>query len=343
MTDATELMPYEEQQAQPPAAFQSESGSIIAMLIDAARDPALDADKMRTMKDLATELQVSERQARFNSDFNGALMDMPVITKAGIITIPAKDGKPERTQGRFARFEDIDRVVRPILRRWNLAIRFEVGELNQAVSVRPILSHANGHTERGEAMRVPLDTSGAKNNTQGAGSAVTYGKRYTMCAFLNIVTEGTDDDGSLGKFEIGMPHEREVTVLEQAEAAFTAGTYDAFFTTQSPKDRAWLISSGHHARMGGAPALPDASRSGQAASDGPRQTGRPARDLDTAEGWTEQYVEDCQRAPTLDALRDIQTAGAGALRRLQKGHPTLHEEAVKAGTAALERLSGGDL
>jgi hypothetical protein len=342
MTDNTDLTHYEEPQAQPPAVFQSESGSIIAMLITAARDPALDADKMRTMKDLATELQVSERQARFNSDFNGALMDMPVITKAGIITIPAKDGKPERTQGRFARFEDIDRVVRPILRRWNLAIRFEVGELNQAVSVRPILSHSNGHTERGEAMRVPLDTSGAKNNTQGAGSAVTYGKRYTMCAFLNIVTEGTDDDGSLGKFEIGMPHEREVTVLEQAEEAHTAGTYPAYFASQSTKDRTWLITSGHHARLGGAPALPDASRSNPSGGGG-QVAQRQPHNLDTAEGWTDQYVEDCENAVDRDALLQIQTAGASALKKLERGHAPLHARAVKAGVDALARLNGDEL
>jgi hypothetical protein len=337
MTDNTEIATYQE--AAPPAPFRSESGNIIAMLIDAARDPALDADKMRTMKDLATELQVSERQARFNSDFNAALMDMPVITKAGIITIPAKDGKPERTQGRFARFEDIDRVVRPILRRHHLAIRFEVGELNQTVSVRPILSHANGHTERGEAMRVPLDTSGSKNNTQGAGSAVTYGKRYTMCAFLNIVTEGTDDDGSLGKFAIDMPHEREVTVLEQAEAAFADGTYTAWFATQSPKDRAWLISSGHHTRMGGAPALPDASRSTGNNGDAPRQQ---QVGPETAQGWTDQYVEDCRAAPDLMTLQTVQTKGKRALDKLRAGHPDLHTKAIEAGQKAFERLSGSE-
>lgn len=342
MVDGTELAMLDEGGTRA-VAGRSESGNIVAMLLEAARDPAIDAAKVETMANLAMRMQDREQQSQFNRDFNAAIMDMPVITKAGIITIPAKDGNPERTQGRFARFEDIDRVVRPILRRHNLAIRFEVGEVRDVVTVRPIISHANGHTERGEAMRVPLDTSGSKNNTQGAGSSVTYGKRYSMCAFLNIVTEGTDDDGSLGKYAIEMPHEREVTVLEQAEDAAANENYQTWFGTQSPKDRAWLISSGHHARLGGAPALPDASRASQS---GDRRTSPETRQdppRRTARAWTEDYERLCEGAASLDELMSVQSDAADDIGRLKAANPALHQRAVDAGTKAAARLAGGDL
>ena len=45
-------------------------------------------------------------------------------------------------------------------------------------------------------MNFPFDTSGGKNNIQAAGSAISYGKRYTMSALLNITTHDEDDDAS---------------------------------------------------------------------------------------------------------------------------------------------------
>ena len=43
---------------------------------------------------------------------------------------------------------------------------------------------------------LPLDTSGSKNGVQAVGSTVSYGKRYAICALLNIST-GDDTDGNI--------------------------------------------------------------------------------------------------------------------------------------------------
>lgn len=349
MSEGKELAHIDEVRA---VAERTGVAGVVGFIMEAATSGAVDAGVLTAMTQLATSMKAEERLdadrrqlAEFNRDFNAAIMAMPVITKAGIIKIPANaaKGTPERTQGRFARFEDIDRVVRPILRDHNLAIRFDVGESDKVTTVTPIMMHSNGHTERGGTMRLPLDDSGAKNNVQGVGSSVSYGKRYTMCAMLNIITEGTDDDGSLGKFEIGMPHEREVTVLEQAEGAHGAGTYDTFFNAQSPKDRAWLISSGHHARLGGAPALPDISRSSGTAPGSGDQGASAGHDINTAGGWTAQYEDDCAAAPDLETLQRVQAKGKRALDRLREGDKQLYDRAVKAGSDAFARLSGGDL
>lgn len=232
-----------------------QSGSFLQAILQAATDPNVDATKVATMAELAIKLQDRERETQFNQSLNAAIQEMPVITREGIIQIPAKDGKPARVQGRFARFEDIYRVVRPILEKYQLAIRFNVGDSPQGVTVQPIVSHANGYTERGDAMRLPHDQSGSKNNTQAVGSATQYGKRYTMCAMLNIVTEGSDNDGNTGA-SVNLPYEREQVVLQDAEAAHTAGKYLEWFGGQGPKDRAWLIASGNHERFGGQTALP---------------------------------------------------------------------------------------
>ena len=312
-------------QANAGALSESRSHDVLSGLIAASQNPEIDAGKIETMARLGIDLQDREIQAQFNQDLNAALFEMPIITRGGIITIPAKGDQPARSQGRYAKFEDIDRVVRPILQRNNLAIRFDVSEKDQQITVQPILSHKNGHTERGGAMRLPLDTSGAKNNVQGAGSAVSYGKRYTMCAMLNIITEGTDDDGSLGRGVVTMPYERSNAVLEDAEREASAGTYNEWYRAQGVKDRGWLVAEGHHARLGGDPP-PKALEGGKNS------------DTLSAEKWLAGYKSECAGAPDLEALTRIQTGAAKALEKLRNQFPDLSLHAIEAGQAAHKRL-----
>jgi hypothetical protein len=56
------------------------------------------------------------------------------------------------------------------------------------------LTHIGGHT-RESRFRSTADASGGKNAIQGLGSAVQYGRRYTLIDLLNIVQQGVDDDG----------------------------------------------------------------------------------------------------------------------------------------------------
>src|SRR5262245_4536309 len=59
-------------------------------------------------------------------------------------------------------------------------------------SLRYKLAHApTGETEEGE---MPLML--AENDAQGMGSAITYMRRYALCAVLNLVADA-DDDGAL--------------------------------------------------------------------------------------------------------------------------------------------------
>lgn len=233
----------------------SESQNLLAQVIAAAKDPQVDAAKMETLARLVNSQQDRERQIEFNRDKNAAIMEMPVITKDGRIVI-TKDGR-SREQGRFAKFEDIDRVCRPILASHNLAISFEMNERQGGgITVTPILSHANGHTERGGAFPVPAETSGSKNAAQAMGSSSSYGKRYAYCAILNIVTEGVDDDASQGRgISTDLPYERRHVVEREAKEAIEQGRYLEWFALQSPKDRGWLVDQPFHVEHGGQPRL----------------------------------------------------------------------------------------
>ena len=64
------------------------------------------------------------------------------------------------------------------------------------VRVAGILMHREGHREETE-MQLPIDASGSKNTVQAIGSSTAYGRRYVLCALLNIATGDEDDDGQL--------------------------------------------------------------------------------------------------------------------------------------------------
>lgn len=328
------------------------SENLLAQVIAAAKDPAIDADKMKTLADLVNGQQDRERQIEFNQDLNAAIMEMPVITKDGQIIIKEKGTNRVMQSTKFAKFEDIDRVVRPILKRHNLAMRFEVDESGGQTSVRPILSHTNGHTERGGAMRAPIDSSGSKNNVQGTGSTVSYLKRYTMSATLNLITEGVDDDGNGGQGEVvSLTNEREQLVLREAGAANEAGNYSAYFASLGPKDRAWLLASGKHAEFGGQMLIGSAPK----ATPKPRVEPEPEPEPEprpepttkakagTPREWVDLLKGDLDKRTTVDALDTYWDGKRDALAKLAEAEPDLEREAQDAYRTRRQAIEEGRL
>ena len=336
-TETREVAHYE-------GARQSEN--LLQQVIAAAQNPAIDADKMKLLADLVNSQQDREREIEFNQSKNAAIMEMPVITKDGRIVI-RKPGEAERQQGRFARWEDIDRVVRPILASHDLALSFDISErAGGGMTVTPILTHANGYTQRGGGFPVPPENSGSKNAAQAMGSAATYGKRYAGCAMLNIVTEGLDDDGRGGQAVlVTLPFEREQVVMREAEAAGQAGTYVEWFSRQSPKDRAWMISSGNHARLGGQPALPTATPTPadaaideppaktdqrQEPTSGPEPTAKPTTAKRTPRQWVDALRADLAKCQTVGFLDEYMEEARDSLEKLKASNEALWQETQDA-------------
>jgi hypothetical protein len=115
--------------------------------------------------------------------------ELPEIEERGEIKI--SDNKPG--QG-YARWEDINKAIKPVLKKHGFALSFRTGLADGKITVTGILSHEAGHSEE-TTMHLPADTSGSKNAVQAVGSSTSYGKRYTAAALLNITTRGGDDDG----------------------------------------------------------------------------------------------------------------------------------------------------
>lgn len=165
-------------------ALQSESATILSVIQRAAADPTCDIEKMERLMAMHEKMQDRSAQAEFNKAMAEMQCDIPSI---------AERGKGHGTI-KYATLEDINDVMKPIMQRYGFALSFKVVHAAGGVSVTGILMHRSGHREE-TTMLLPSDTSGSKNAVQAVGSSTSYGKRYVMCALLNITTRGEDDDG----------------------------------------------------------------------------------------------------------------------------------------------------
>lgn len=195
----------------------SESATILSVIQRAAADPACDIEKMERL--MAMHERMQDRQAE--TTFNAAMAEMQ-------IELPSIAERGKTNNGKYATFEDINDVVKPIMQKHGFAISFRVEHVQNGVKVTGVLMHRGGHREE-TTMLLPSDTSGSKNAVQAVGSSVSYGKRYVMSAMLNITTRGEDDDGYAAgpTATITAPQAAQVAALlqkcsDKAKAAFEA-------------------------------------------------------------------------------------------------------------------------
>lgn len=164
------------------------SGGVL-MFERLAADPKVPVEKLERLIAMQERILAVQAKAAFFAAFAQMQGEIPVITKRGEIVV---EGKVRST---FAKHEDIQRIVRPILTKYGFALRHRNEFVDGGkLKIVGILSHRAGHTEQDEFVGA-ADTSGSKNAIQALGSTRQYGMRYTTIALLNIASEDEDDDG----------------------------------------------------------------------------------------------------------------------------------------------------
>lgn len=165
----------------------SESAAIMQVIERAAANPDVDMDKMERLLQMQERVHSRNAEMAFNSALASLQSELPEITEKGEIR---HNGKLIST---YARWEDVNRSIKPSMREHGFALSFRV-DTSERVHVEGVLSHQGGHSER-TSITLPADTSGSKNPVQAVASSVSYGKRYVAGALLNITSGGEDDDG----------------------------------------------------------------------------------------------------------------------------------------------------
>lgn len=185
----------------PPLAPVPEQRSLLTAIMDVARDPRLDVGKLEALMRMQFELETRQNERAAIEAFTRVSAKMPRVKKNGTIDMGTKGSFA------FARWEDMDAVIRPIITEEGFTLSFNSAmKEGGGLIVTGELMHRSGHV-RTATIPLPLDQGPGRNNLQAVGSTLSYGKRYCAEMLLNIVREGQDDDGIKGAMRFATEEE----------------------------------------------------------------------------------------------------------------------------------------
>lgn len=118
-------------------------------------------------------------------------LNSSLVKAIGELTNPIKSAINPHFKSEYATLEEITKHIRPILAKYNLALLCEAVYDNDSAGVKCKIIHADGEILETEPFLLPVD----RKNAQAVGSAITYARRYMICALLNIAGD-KDDDGN---------------------------------------------------------------------------------------------------------------------------------------------------
>ena len=161
------------------------------MLIQSAIDSNMSTDALEKLMDLQDRYEATNAKKAFNQALVKAQSEMPTVFKGR-----ANAG----TRSNYASFDDIMRIVRPVLDAHGLALSFAQSETSDTITVVCTILHAGGYSTE-TPFTLPKDgvikSNEGRNVTnlaQAQGSANSYAKRYCLTNALNIVLGDQDDD-----------------------------------------------------------------------------------------------------------------------------------------------------
>jgi hypothetical protein len=201
----------------PPAIQMTEAEALISMIERAAKDPAVDIDKMQRLFDMHERITNRAAETAFNTAMAAAQAELvPVARKLN----------NTQTHSKYADLAAISEAALPIVHKHGFGLSFSECPATQESCMGIIceVTHAGGHSKRYQ-YNVPLDGAGLKGNanktaTHAYGSTFTYGRRYATCGVFNIATKN-DTDGNAEPAKPDAPkitEEQAGTLIEMVES-----------------------------------------------------------------------------------------------------------------------------
>jgi hypothetical protein len=188
-------------------AVQEGPGALLAAIVQLAKDPAVDEHKLEALLKMQERMEDRQAEREFIRALSVAQGEIPQVGKMGTVALGSGKGSYK-----FARWEDMDRVIRPIMDRHGFMLSFnmEMKDGGGAV-VTGTLLHRDGHSKTA-SVPLALDAGAGRNNLQAMGSTLSYGKRYCAEMLLNIVRKDEDDDGVRAGQKFITPYECEILI-----------------------------------------------------------------------------------------------------------------------------------
>ena len=126
-----------------------------------------------------------------------------LVKSQGEVESPKKSVENDafKKGGKALKYADLDAIIKtvtPALAKNGLSQhQFTDTDIeNKAVKITTMILHESGQYFFGDTLVLPAESFG-KFNAQTVGSAITYGRRYSLSAILGIASENDDDANSI--------------------------------------------------------------------------------------------------------------------------------------------------
>lgn len=219
------------------AAEVAPAADMLAMIERLASNKDVDVTKLEKIIDLKERVMAHDAKAAFAVAYSRMQPEIPAINEKG--QIKEREGV---VRSRYAKLEDIQKAVKPILAKYGFALRHRTEwpeDRKGTIRIVGILTHEFGHSEE-SVFEAPLDKSQFRTDIQSQGSTVSYGRRYTTIDLLNIETRGLDDDGQKsGRPEPPTGYDEWALALS-GEAAKGIKAIEVMFAAAKPEYRTFL-------------------------------------------------------------------------------------------------------
>lgn len=157
---------------------------MLGMIERMAVNPNIDPAKLERLIAMKKDIDATAAKVAFTQALVRMRPDLPRIEKKG------KTDKAE-----YGKWEDIQDAIDPVLTKHGFDLTFKTASSAETITVTAVLRHEAGHEDSTD-LTLPADKGPGRNSVQAVGSTVSYGKRYTATALLNLRIGGEDDDGA---------------------------------------------------------------------------------------------------------------------------------------------------
>lgn len=161
-------------------------------LVERAIEKGVDAATLERMMAVAEREHEARARAAFSRAISAFQAECPQIRKE-------RTASTTKFSFQYAGFDDVMRQIRPLLSKYGIAITFTCPEIKDSMLTVVTRIRVGSHHED-SAFSVPIAKDMVVGDPQKYGATLSYAKRYSLCAALNIVVTNEDDENQLKEF-----------------------------------------------------------------------------------------------------------------------------------------------
>lgn len=185
-----------ERRSERPAIETEQERDKVADVLMRAVDKGIDVDSLERLVTLKERVDARAAHKEFVDALARFQEECPPIPKARKVDFVSNNGN--RIKYDFAPLGVIRSITRDPLSRNGLSYTYKTKFSPGEVAVRCILRHIGGHSEYADFVCSTVSSgSPTMNDAQKAGSAISYGQRYSFLLVTGLATDNDDDAESL--------------------------------------------------------------------------------------------------------------------------------------------------